>query len=108
MKKYLFIDGGFMEAMIPKTEDFFGMQLPRPAQFDYRAIAGEFARTFYYDALPSRKDGETEEAFNLKFTAKIKLFERINRTPFRDYAKPISQKGVATERRGHFVGHRRV
>jgi len=87
-----------MEAMIPKTEDFFGMQLPRPAQFDYRAIAGEFARTFYYDALPSRKDGETEEAFNLKFTAKIKLFERINRTPFMGLREADLPKGCCNRK----------
>jgi hypothetical protein len=100
--KYLFIDGGFIETMIPKTAAFVGMELS--SSFDYRAIAGGFQRTFYYDALPSRKYTDTDEMFNAKYAAKLKLFDRVNRTPFmhtregvtrnRSTRRTLEQKGV--------------
>ena len=48
------------------------------SSLDYRVISGGFQRTFYYDALPSRKDNDTDETFNTKFAAKLKLFDRVN------------------------------
>ncbi|NOJ43029.1 NYN domain-containing protein [Bradyrhizobium australiense] len=100
--KYLFIDGGFIENMIPKAAAFLGMELN--SSLDYRAIAGGFQRTFYYDALPSRKDNDTDESFNTKLVAKLKLFDRVNRTPFmhtregitrsRSTRRMLEQKGV--------------
>jgi len=77
--KYLFIDGGFLDAMIPKTSKYFGIELPSSPKFNYRAISGGFQRTFYYDALPSKKDGETDDAFNAKLAMKLM---RSNRWEF--------------------------
>lgn len=101
--KYLFVDGGFVDAMVPKTSHFFGVDLSL-LPIDYRIMSAGFQRTFYYDALPSKKDGEAEEAFNAKRAAKLKLFERINRTPFmhtregitrsRSTSRMLQQKGV--------------
>jgi len=100
--KYLFIDGGFLETMIPKAAASLRMELS--SSLDYRAITGGFQRTFYYDALPSRKDNDTDETFNAKLTAKLKLFDRVNRTPFmhtregitrsRSTRRMLEQKGV--------------
>jgi len=100
--KYLFIDGGFIETMVPQTAKFFGIELP--SALEYGLITTGFQRTFYYDALPVRKDGEADEAFNAKFAGKLKLFERINRTPFmhtregitrsRSTNRMLQQKGV--------------
>jgi uncharacterized LabA/DUF88 family protein len=101
--KYLFIDGGFIDAMIPKTANFLGIDLSSMS-LDYRAMSAGFQRTFYYDALPSKKDSETDEMFDGKFAAKLKVFERINRTPFmhtregitrsRSTKRMLQQKGV--------------
>src|SRR5207248_2437745 len=54
--------------------------------------------------LPSRKDNDTDETFNTKFAAKLKLFDRVNRTPFmhtregitrsRSTRRMLEQKGV--------------
>jgi uncharacterized LabA/DUF88 family protein len=100
--KYLFIDGGFIETLVPKAAAFFGMELS--SSLDYRVISGGFQRTFYYDALPSRKDNDADETFNTKFAAKLKLFDRVNRTPFmhtregitrsRSTRRTLEQKGV--------------
>lgn len=100
--KFLFIDGGFIETMVPKSAAFLGLELS--SSLDYRAIAGGFQRTFYYDALPSRKDNDTDETFNEKFAAKLKLFERVNRAPFmhtregitrnRSTRRMLEQKGI--------------
>jgi uncharacterized LabA/DUF88 family protein len=96
--KYLFIDGGFIETMIPKAATFFGRELP--SVFDYRVIAGGFQRTFYYDALPSQKPNETDEAFNAKHAAKMKLFERVNRTPFMHTREGITRRSKKLEQKG--------
>jgi uncharacterized LabA/DUF88 family protein len=101
--KYLFIDGGFIERMIPKTEAYFGSELSSNV-FDYRAIAGPFQRTFYYDALPEKKPEEEDAVFEGKRAARIKLFDLVNRTPFmhtregitrnRSSRRTLEQKGV--------------
>lgn len=103
MADYLFIDGGFLESMVLKSADFFGIDLSS-SQFYYGDICKDFRRTFYYDALPSQKDGETDEAFKAKLNAKLKLFQRINRTPRmhtregitrnRSTRRMLEQKGV--------------
>jgi hypothetical protein len=96
--KYLFIDGGFIETMISKAATFFGRELP--SVFDYRAITGGFQRTFYYDALPSQKPNETDEVFNARHTAKMKLFERVNRTPFMHTREGITRRSRKLEQKG--------
>lgn len=103
MTKYLFIDGGFIEKMPQKTASFFDMDLSS-SQFDYRIMCAGFQRTFYYDALPIRQAGETDDDFEEKFEARLKLFERINRTPYvhtregvttaRSKMRALQQKGV--------------
>jgi uncharacterized LabA/DUF88 family protein len=101
--KYLFVDGGFIDAMIPKAEAFFAVGL-LGYSIDYRTLSHGFQRTFYYDALPTKKFGESDQQFNAKLDAKLKLFEQINRTPFmhtregitrsRSPKKMLQQKGV--------------
>lgn len=103
MSHYLFIDGGFLESMISKSAKFFEIDLSS-MQFYYGDICRDYPRTFYYDALPSQKDGETDELFKAKLDAKLKLFQRINRMPNmhtregitrnRSTRRMLEQKGV--------------
>ncbi|WP_375304621.1 NYN domain-containing protein [Bradyrhizobium sp. A11] len=103
MTKYLFVDGGFVESMAPKAERFFGISLTN-YEVDYRRVAGGFARTFYYDALPTLKIDEDPLVYAAKLRAKEQLFARVNRTPFmhtregitrnRSSRRVLQQKGV--------------
>ncbi|WP_027514627.1 NYN domain-containing protein [Bradyrhizobium sp. WSM1417] len=103
MVKYLFVDGGFLESMVPKTERFFEVSLSN-YPIDYRSVAGGFARTFYYDATPTVKLDEDPLVFATKLRAKEKLFARVNQTPFmhtregitrnRSTRRVLQQKGV--------------
>jgi uncharacterized LabA/DUF88 family protein len=93
MTKYLFIDGGFLEAMISKSGKFFGIDLSS-SLFHYADICKGFQRTFYYDALPSERDAG-KEAFQAKLAAKLTLFERINRTPYMHTREGITRNRAA-------------
>jgi uncharacterized LabA/DUF88 family protein len=92
MAKYLFVDGGFVDAMVAKTARKFGIT---PGQLDYRQMTGGFQRTFYYDALPTKKPSETEEIYQAKLQAKLKLFEDVNRTPFMHTREGITRNRLA-------------
>jgi hypothetical protein len=67
VSSYLFIDGGFIDALISKTATAHGIDASSPP--NYEIMRQGFARTFYYDALPTQKD-ETDAAFNAKLDAK--------------------------------------
>ena len=58
---YLFIDGGFLDSLISKTVNTYGVALS-PLELRYTEFIFGFQRTFYYDAWPSRKN-ETEEEY---------------------------------------------
>lgn len=99
--KYAFVDGGFIDAMVRRTSDYFAADLGR-TKIDYRAIAGGYQRTFYYDALPSQKEKESNEEYERRVIGKREQFELVNRTPFmhvregltRGQNKTLRQKGV--------------
>ncbi|MEY9121501.1 NYN domain-containing protein [Bradyrhizobium yuanmingense] len=99
--KYAFIDGGFVDAMVRRTSEYFATDLSLN-KIDYRAIAGGHQRTFYYDALPAKKDKESDEDYELRVRKKREQFELVNRTPFmhvregltRGQNKTLRQKGV--------------
>jgi uncharacterized LabA/DUF88 family protein len=99
---YLFIDGGFLQRLIAQAADSYGIEL-NPLELNYSNIGARFARTFYYDAWPARKN-EKEEEYEAIISLKQKLFDRINRTPNmhvrpgltrnRSPKKTLEQKGV--------------
>jgi len=94
MSRYLFIDGGFLDALVDKTTHWFGVEGDL-GPLTYGAIAGPYQRTFYYDALPAKKENEDEVAYALKLRAKERKFERINRTPFMH-----TREGITRNRTG--------
>jgi hypothetical protein len=75
----LFIDGGFVEALIPQAAKFYNLPL-KIDDIDFGRISRGFQRTFYYDALPVQKDGEDPIAYEQLLTRKRGLFSRINTT----------------------------
>src|SRR4051794_790616 len=79
--KYSFVDGGFIDAMMRKTSEYFATDFGHN-KIDYRAIAGGHQRTFYYDALPSQKENESDEDYERRVKGKREQFELVNRTPF--------------------------
>jgi uncharacterized LabA/DUF88 family protein len=96
---YLFIDGGFLESLIFKAEKEYGVKLPR-SKLDYLEITQGFEKTFYYDALPSQRRDETEEDFMSRLADKLKLFDRINRTPYMHTREGITRRARKLEQKG--------
>ena len=78
MTSFLFIDGGFLGSLISEAAKAYGVVLS-PLTLNYDKITASFARTFYYDAWPSRKN-ETEDEYKAIVAQKQKLFDHINRT----------------------------
>lgn len=77
--RYLFIDGGFLDAMLLKTKEYFSLDLDLAYRFE-RITAG-FSRSFYYDAYPSRKTDQSTEQFDRLVRIKSEKFRTINLTP---------------------------
>jgi uncharacterized LabA/DUF88 family protein len=70
---YLFIDGGALRGRIKNlSEKFFG-----GAQFDldFKAIARNYTKVFYYDALPVREPGESEADYETRVAPSKAIFE---------------------------------
>jgi uncharacterized LabA/DUF88 family protein len=95
--KYLFVDGGFLDAMLEKPQKYFG----RPSELEYRYefIAGGYARTFYYDAYPQKKKTHTEEEHCRRLAAKERKFRKINLTPGVHTREGITRNRTAGESR---------
>jgi len=77
--KYLFIDGGFLDVMVEKTQRHFG--LSEVPQIRFEQLCGRYDRTFYYGAYPVQKKGQSDADFELLIKATNQKFRMINLTP---------------------------
>ncbi|MGB3402564.1 MAG: NYN domain-containing protein [Microcoleaceae cyanobacterium] len=73
--QYLFIDGGCLQQLISDvSETYFGGQ---QIDFDYSLFAQQFNKVFYYDALPPRKNNESDEEHEKRVNEKIDFFNHL-------------------------------
>ncbi len=73
--KYLFIDGGCLQQLISDvSETYFG---GKQIDIDYSLFAKEFNKVFYYDALPARKNNESDEDYENRKNEKIDFFNHL-------------------------------
>lgn len=73
--RYLFIDGAYLRKVLEKfsSQFFRGISIPiNPA-----ALTAGFRKSFYYDCLPARRDGESDEAFTIRSNDAKVLFESL-------------------------------
>jgi uncharacterized LabA/DUF88 family protein len=98
MTKYLFVDGGFLESMIPKTQKFYGLPISVD-DVEFEWIAGGYQRTFYYDALPVQKERQEQVAYEAALGQKQRLFSRINATPYMHTREGITRNRLASRAR---------
>ena len=77
---YLYIDGPSLEQAVAEFAKELGVE---NVPFDHGLFITNLRaqRAFYYDALPAKKEGETEQHFDDRRTAKEAFFEKLNRYP---------------------------
>jgi uncharacterized LabA/DUF88 family protein len=73
--QYLFIDGGCLRTTMTEIEKNFagGAKL----HLDFAEFTREFAKVFYYDALPSRAERETEEEFSERISDGVSFLDHL-------------------------------
>ncbi|MCA1467222.1 NYN domain-containing protein [Bradyrhizobium sp. IC3195] len=98
MSKYLFVDGGFLESLIPKAAKFYD-RLISIDEVKFDRIAGPFQRTFYYDALPVPKPDQDQAGYEEILKRKQNLFARINATPYMHTREGITRNRLASRAR---------
>ena len=81
MRKYLFVDGASFEETIKQMtrstllgEDVIDL-------VDFRLMAGNYERLFYYDSFPAQKQNQTETEYEASIARKQRIFNKINASP---------------------------
>jgi uncharacterized LabA/DUF88 family protein len=70
---YLFIDGGAVRGRLQNLSNrFFGGVA---FNLDFKSIAGNYTKVFYYDALPVREDSETELEYETRIKSQKDVFD---------------------------------
>ena len=70
--KYLFVDGGSLRGKLQNVSNkYFGGE---KFEIDFRQLAQGFTKTFYYDAVPVRNEGEAEDAYNARIEPTLAVF----------------------------------
>lgn len=78
MSAYMFIDGGFLRETLLQAKEVFDCDVP--SLFDYGAFTRDYARTFYYDALPDKKPNQTDIQYEEECSERESLFKRVGLT----------------------------
>ncbi|PXA92688.1 hypothetical protein DMC47_23485, partial [Nostoc sp. 3335mG] len=75
---YLFIDGGCVRAELDAiSKHLFGTG--DKARLHWPSLQTEFTKLFYYDALPTRNDGETEQQYTERNSSMLKHHDELRR-----------------------------
>ncbi|MBH5398576.1 NYN domain-containing protein [Bradyrhizobium sp. CNPSo 4010] len=73
--KYLFIDGACLRTTI---EEIGKRYVPgQVLRIDYDRLTGGYDKVFYYDALPAKRNGETDEEFGVRRDAAIAFHDQL-------------------------------
>ena len=80
-RKYLFIDGGFIQGFFRDCRRLIKPEIPSIDDIDIplARIGAGFDRIFYYDAYPERKDDQKAEEYDQEYNAKSEFFQSISR-----------------------------
>jgi uncharacterized LabA/DUF88 family protein len=70
---YLFVDGGALRGRLSNLSIRYFNGATIPLNFD--AIARNYTKVFYYDALPVREDGEAEDNYNARVKPQRDIFD---------------------------------
>jgi uncharacterized LabA/DUF88 family protein len=77
---YLFVDGACLnKELLGWGEDFGDGE---PAQIDYNQLAAEYTKVFYYDAIPAKKDAETDGDYDSRIEptlSNIKVLRELDK-----------------------------
>ncbi len=76
---YLYIDGAYLRNLVESTSaKYFAGAF---VDIDPHRLTSSFRKSFYYDCLPSRVKGESDEALDVRFTQRKKFFDLLRCTP---------------------------
>jgi uncharacterized LabA/DUF88 family protein len=76
--EYLFVDGGALRGYLANlSAKFFNSEA---FDLDFTNIGGNFTKVFYYDAIPTRTEQETEPQYEQKIAPQRALFDRLKST----------------------------
>ena len=73
--KYLFIDGGYLEKVLESISQIFFNN--EKIELKYQNFGAICDKVFYYDALPIKKEGESEEIFKQRFFEKESFLNNL-------------------------------
>lgn len=98
--KYLFVDGGYLDRVLCKvSQDFFGSKTPVP--IDYSKAFGGYNKVFYYHSLPSKREKERDEDFEIRLQKKKDLFDELRLLPnIHVFEGLTSGKGKSARQKG--------
>jgi uncharacterized LabA/DUF88 family protein len=71
--RYLFVDGGSLRGKLQNiSTKFFG---GAKFEIDFSKLTQGFTKTFYYDAVPVRENGEAEDAYRARIAPTLAVFD---------------------------------
>lgn len=77
-EKYLFIDGAYLREVVRSIcEKYYSEGVDY--QLDYSKLAAGFRKTFYYDCLPGRNQGEADEEYRQRILPQTELFNALKK-----------------------------
>lgn len=96
-RAYAFIDGAAFEATVSKLLAAFDCS---EEDINWDRLTRNAARIYYFDALPTQKNGEKNEDFIAKLEAKSERFRRLRRVPNFHIREGVARAGVNSGRPG--------
>lgn len=73
--KYLFVDGGCLTTILQDVERKYPPF--EASNFEFKNLIGIFNKTFYYDSLPPKKNGEDDKAFTEREDKQSAFFDSL-------------------------------
>ncbi|WP_152606461.1 NYN domain-containing protein [Aquabacterium sp. NJ1] len=97
---YLFIDGNYFQQAWEKFNSFW---FDGKGRFSYPQLSAHHKKIFYYDALPSKKDNESDEEFGARLKAKHDFFNYL-----RGLSRWHVYEGISKRARGGIARQKEV
>lgn len=98
-RKYLFIDGGFFKRFVEEMKVASEAEI-QGAEIDLSSVGSGYDRVLFYDALPERKDNQTDEEFDELRAATEDYFDEISRTRNFSVRPALTKGGRRQEQKG--------
>lgn len=75
---YLFVDGGCVRAELNAMSKHY-LGEPGKVRLNWAVIQYEYTKVFYYDALPTRIDGETDQEYQVRNSVMLSAHEELRK-----------------------------